>query len=1291
MLSVIRSQSGTQEFFRFIGNQFTNKNYVLKFLELENIQNNEENLIISDELVNRYLNVLSRYLNRYGGRINLKRQHAKKQGNELQKGHLAKYEYLFQKQKYYILPDNSENENLSCEINELELEYLIEKVKRNFNANYKTVVKNQLLKKIHFNNLFQLISLDIEFEQEIKDLNAYLKDNNFLYEIYLPREIIMMHRETSKLVKLSDLELSERFTLHLLLLKRDENIIKMNFQDNFFQVLLIDQIDYLCNFNAKLINNLLNIIINSLINSMNMQVITTSTHIDLLNLKMLQVSFELKHDLRRNQTFLQRYQNDSYLEEKISHFHLIEAARLQKEINDLKEVNEILNYENRNSNEELKTKIAELEKSLQAEQLKRVELDLLLQEKKANVSIDSPNIAKRTTIHIEGSDKDGVNNFINELNKKTEIEKNDVKILIKKIQNSIDNLNELAREMICGSLKNLVCNLYTHSNFYLYELIQNFEDNSYDEGVDGKVKIIIDKNYILFANNEIGFTPKNFKSICCLSVSEKSFNTHIGHKGIGFKSVFLCTDNPIVISKKIWKFEFKVQNQEELLDYITPYFVEDENVPKELQVHLDDKNYSTFFFLPFKKSYDVGKIDFVKTFDPNILLFMDKIREIQIEDRIKGEKVLFKSEGVKDLKLYKDNEVYNTFRVFKTNENIVIAFPMDDKKRENYYVYSVFPIYDLKINFLISAHWCLTTNRESISEYNVTNIELKKCVLDFIIEIFKKDNQISEKKMQFLPTMFQSISSPWWHLFMSELTNKIKEALVEEFKKKRIYNENLSKLVDFQHFKHLDIEVFQDLNNEKTLEGYGIKKLTIEDLLLLLESNNEKLQLWKNQLNEEWWKRFYEYIGSNLNEIKSKKMVFNSKIFLISDKRQSLCEKKYFLKSEFDSECLLKIHHAEVINYKSIEEKNFIRDYLEIKEITKPILMELILKDRLYETVPRNTFTLDLDFIKINIEIYKAISKTMTLCVPIKNGKATLIENSMIPTLFSYDLTSLTIENENFIDFLYSSFEECLNYEILLIKLGCKLPTLNRDVLKDNKKFQVLKSFESYSSNDIELVYELFNIIPKNIVDFLPIAPFFIIQIPFFISVAQDKDFDKDKSLIRPNNAKRFSSRKFDEKLNAAIKRLKGNEEGKLKIGIAAEYWLYEKIQEHYYYQLNLNEFWISNFRTLFFESTINCDDSKGYDFVLKDTKNFFGFQDKTCFIEVKGFANKCQSKFHLTNNEKIVYERTISMKDSVYLIVLIENVSDLNQIEVAEVINWTANPDRIQINYETFICEIKK
>jgi hypothetical protein len=103
----------------------------------------------------------------------------------------------------------------------------------------------------------------------------------------------------------------------------------------------------------------------------------------------------------------------------------------------------------------------------------------------------------------------------------------------------------------------------------------------------------------------------------------------------------------------------------------------------------------------------------------------------------------------------------------------------------------------------------------------------------------------------------------------------------------------------------------------------------------------------------------------------------------------------------------------------------------------------------------------------------------------------------------------------------------------------------------------------------------------------------------------------------------------------------------------------------------------------LFPDTQENCDDSKGYDFEIIDTKKHFSKlnREKKCLIEVKGFKHEWEGTFVLTKNELERKKATENSDNELYIVVIIENVGFLDRIRIAKIINWTENNELIQMD----------
>jgi hypothetical protein len=203
-------------------------------------------------------------------------------------------------------------------------------------------------------------------------------------------------------------------------------------------------------------------------------------------------------------------------------------------------------------------------------------------------------------------------------------------------QSTILNLQELAKR----SIRHLSTELYSEDIHSILELTQNSDDNSYASHEIPKLSIRLTDNplrdksaypfTLTFINNEIGFSQENVNAICDISKSTKSMKDpgYIGHKGIGFKSVFKLTDIPEVHSNY---FHFQFDSRQDILGYI---------LPKQLPAPADwdERRDKTMIVLPLRMKDDftsteallLSVCEHLKDLSPALLLFLHRLRCLEI-------------------------------------------------------------------------------------------------------------------------------------------------------------------------------------------------------------------------------------------------------------------------------------------------------------------------------------------------------------------------------------------------------------------------------------------------------------------------------------------------------------------------------------------------------------------------------------------------------------------------------------------------------------------------------------
>ncbi|KAF5556260.1 hypothetical protein FNAPI_5783 [Fusarium napiforme] len=183
------------------------------------------------------------------------------------------------------------------------------------------------------------------------------------------------------------------------------------------------------------------------------------------------------------------------------------------------------------------------------------------------------------------------------------------------------------------SIKVLARNIYGSGARFVFELLQNAEDNSFRRANDKNdppfISFQIHPKYIVVECNEDGFTSLDLKAICSVGESTKTAkHGYVGAKGIGFKSVFIAASR-VHIQSGNYSFEFRHNRNDPGLGMVRPIWVKPtETIPSPLTrttLYLHDQG-------------DEDEIEHLKTiiamqFDDlqeTCLLFLRKLSKISV-------------------------------------------------------------------------------------------------------------------------------------------------------------------------------------------------------------------------------------------------------------------------------------------------------------------------------------------------------------------------------------------------------------------------------------------------------------------------------------------------------------------------------------------------------------------------------------------------------------------------------------------------------------------------------------
>ncbi|ORY09664.1 hypothetical protein BCR34DRAFT_568008 [Clohesyomyces aquaticus] len=278
--------------------------------------------------------------------------------------------------------------------------------------------------------------------------------------------------------------------------------------------------------------------------------------------------------------------------------------------------------------------------------------------------------------------------------------------------------------------------LYSDSAHFLFELIQNADDNEYEEAHIPTLKFTyretFRKRHLRIDCNEVGFRRSDVESICSLSESSKSRKDvrgeHIGEKGWGFKSVFAVADVVWILSGH-YSFKFAHDNSQ-TLGMIVPLW---DRFPQKIL----PGNTSILLELTPGKPVE-PLLDSLRSMDPAFLMFLRRVREIDIDIRNSTRLILRTRRKVLDrsefecLDAYRGKE-YTEYVIFRrmvsglprdtrrkgiTQTGLVLAFPTGgsspSKDWSSQSVHAFLPIRDYGYPFALHADFIVVGSREDI-------------------------------------------------------------------------------------------------------------------------------------------------------------------------------------------------------------------------------------------------------------------------------------------------------------------------------------------------------------------------------------------------------------------------------------------------------------------------------------------------------------------------------------------------------------------------------------------------
>ncbi|XP_055892730.1 uncharacterized protein LOC106068793 isoform X2 [Biomphalaria glabrata] len=322
-----------------------------------------------------------------------------------------------------------------------------------------------------------------------------------------------------------------------------------------------------------------------------------------------------------------------------------------------------------------------------------------------------------------------------------------------KLDETGQKLMQKQQERQGRSLQRLSKDLYSKETHFVLELIQNADDNSYNDDVFPSIKFVIDHTGVKVLNNELGFEEKNIRAICDVGKSTKSKHNlgYIGQKGIGFKSVFRMTGCPEVHSNGFHIY-FDVNSGP--MGYILPHWKENFEL---------DENWQTQIILPWTEDIRQQVHTHAARFNdiqPSLLLFLHRLKEITIENKVEGSRIFMSRQDFENgeiqithshgtdkwLVLRKILDATNISLQAKSgveveSTEIALAFPLKSKKLMNTQmkleklpVFAFLPLRSYGFRFIVQGDFDVPSSREDVDRDSFWNQWLRNEIHVLFIE-----------------------------------------------------------------------------------------------------------------------------------------------------------------------------------------------------------------------------------------------------------------------------------------------------------------------------------------------------------------------------------------------------------------------------------------------------------------------------------------------------------------------------------------------------------------------------
>ncbi|GKU04976.1 hypothetical protein FLAG1_07771 [Fusarium langsethiae] len=389
-------------------------------------------------------------------------------------------------------------------------------------------------------------------------------------------------------------------------------------------------------------------------------------------------------------------------------------------------------------------------------------------------------------------------------------------------------------EMIGSAVLTLAKNLYTSNARFVFELLQNADDNDYSTAVsqdqDPFVSFKVYPDKVTIECNENGFTHENLKAICAIGKSSKvGAAGYIGEKGIGFN------EDP----------------------------EEDERRRDTIRLQFQDLQHTILLFLRKLRKVQVSFYDRENVQTANTIYSLRGSNPVTIRKETSDgleEKQYHVTKHVAENIPRSENRTYSEEQDrADSSTEVVLAFPLTDTGTpiiQNQDVFAFLPMRPMGFKFLIHTDFVTEASRQGIVVSSRRNRALLKGIADCLVKAIKEFCHHPTLQYLWMRWLPQRDTYPWDD-FWSSLLDRIDERIHDTKVLRALGSGQLGYIHQLRHlqswlrdtngdplFADIDHEIYLAKEYTKDdldlLEPYGLKGASPMEVILRIENDLQK-------------------------------------------------------------------------------------------------------------------------------------------------------------------------------------------------------------------------------------------------------------------------------------------------------------------------------------------------------------------------------------------------------------------------------------------------------------------